>query len=267
MTRRRVKRWAGVPVADLCERWNRGDVYVYGEIDSTMTAARELADEGAPPGTIVLSRGQTAGRGRAGSTFHSPSGDGVYLSMVFRPLGERIDAPITILAGLGVTLELAGSFPDLSPSVKWPNDLIARDRKLGGILAEAIRDPGGGHQLIVGVGINLSTRKLPDDLAGRAVGIAECCEAEPVDVADAVVRGLERWLRDPPPALTEAMLADLDRLDWLKNRRVAVTETPEASVEGCAAGIAPDGGLLFRPDRGPLRAVRTGSVEVLEGER
>jgi len=264
MTRRRVKRWAGIPLADLCERWKREDVYLYGDIDSTMSAARALADDGAPSGTIVLSRGQTGGRGRGGATFHSPSGDGVYLSMVFRAEGEEIDAPITILAGLGIATELERRFTELRPSVKWPNDLIARDRKLGGILAEATRDPVGAHQLIVGVGINLSTDRLPEDLAGHVVGMDTCCEAEAVDVADAIVAGLERWLYDPPRALNEDMLTHLDRLDWLKNRRIAINDSSEGSVAGWAAGIAPDGGLLFRPDRGALRAVTMGSVEVLE---
>jgi len=267
MTRRQVKRWAGVSATDLRDRWKRETIYLYGDIDSTMDAARDLVATGAPPGTIVLSRGQTRGRGRSGATFHSPTDGGVYLSMLFHPRGAEIDAPITILAGLGIVTELERRFVDLRPAVKWPNDLIARDRKLGGILAEAARDPGGVHELIVGVGINMSTDRLPSDLDGHVIGIDACCDATAVDVADAVVAGLERWLYRPPAALTEGMLADLDRLDWLKNRRIAIADLPEGAGEGWAAGIAPNGGLLFRPERGALRAVTTGSVEVLERER
>jgi len=261
---RRVKTWGGRPVADLIERWNRESVFVYGEIGSTNTRARELADEGAPTGTVVMSRGQTAGRGRGDARFHSPRDQGVYLSMIFRPGGAGLDAPITTLAGLGVVLELECAFPSLRPSMKWPNDLIARDRKLGGILAEATRGPEGG-QLIVGVGVNLTTHELPEELRARVIGIRECFDSEPGDVADAVVRGLERWLHAPPATIADGLLDDLDRLDWLKNRRIALLDpNGEAPVAGRAAGIAPDGALLFRPDRGALRRVANGSVEVLE---
>lgn len=263
MTRRRVRSWAGVPVGDLRERWGREQVYVYGEIDSTMDAARELADDGAPEGTVVMSRAQTAGRGRGGSSFHSPSGAGVYLSMIFRPRGDWMGAPLTVLAGLGVATRLGEAFPDLSPRLKWPNDLIARDRKLGGILAESARAADGVDHLIVGVGVNLEATDLPAELEGRVIGLRECCEAQAADVADAIVAGLEDWLRDPPERLSEAMLAELDRLDWLKNRRVAL-ETDGGAIPGRAAGLAPDGALLFRPDRGALRRVTTGSIEALE---
>ena len=263
MTRRRVRSWGGVPVEELRDRWGREQVYVYGEIDSTMDAARELADGGAPAGTVVMSRGQTAGRGRGGATFHSPPGSGVYLSMVFRPEGDWMNAPLTVLAGLGVATRLGRAFPELSPRLKWPNDLIARDRKLGGILAESARSADGVDHLIIGVGVNIETADLPRELEGRVVGVRDCCEAEPCEVADAVVRGLEDRLREPPETLSESVLAELDRLDWLKNRRVAV-QGEGSSILGRAAGLAPDGALLFRPDRGALRRVTSGSVEVLE---
>lgn len=265
MTARRVKTWGGKPVADLMKRWDRENIYVYGEIGSTNTRARELADEGAEPGTVVMSRGQTAGRGRGDARFHSPKDEGVYLSMIFRPGGAGLDAPITVLAGLGVATELAHALPGLRPSLKWPNDLIARDRKLGGILAEAARGPDGADQLVIGVGVNLTTRSLPEDLRESVIGIDECCEADPGDVADAIVRGLERWLHEPPAAIAGPLLDDLDRLDWLKSRRIALTEAGGgAPVAGRAVGIAPDGALLFRPDRGALRRVSSGSVEALE---
>ena len=265
MSARRVKTWGGKPVADLMRRWDRENVYVYGEIGSTNTRARELADEGAVAGTVVMSRGQTAGRGRGDARFHSPKDEGVYLSMIFRPGGAGLDAPITTLAGIGVAMELERAFPDLRPALKWPNDLMSRDRKLGGILAEATRGPDGEAQLVVGVGVNLTTTSLPDDLRDRVIGVRECCEAEPGDVADAIVRGLERWLHEPPESIAGAVLDALDRLDWLKNRRIALTEAGDrVPVVGGAAGIAPDGALLFRPDRGALRRVATGSVEPLE---
>ncbi|MDH3733821.1 MAG: biotin--[acetyl-CoA-carboxylase] ligase [Gemmatimonadota bacterium] len=264
MTRRRVKSWGGVPVAELQDRWGRESVHVYGDIDSTMDAARDLAAAGAPGGAIVMSRGQSAGRGRAEARFHSPRDAGVYLTMIFRPEGDWVRSPVTILAGLGVATELRRAFPDLAPRLKWPNDLIVRDRKLGGILAETMAGDDGADVLLIGVGVNLDTEHLPADLQGRVVGVRELCEAAPVDVADAMIRGLERWLPDPPEALSEEQLDELDRLDWLKNQRIALVGPDHDPVPGRSAGLAPDGALLFRPDRGALRRVNSGSVEVLE---
>jgi BirA family biotin operon repressor/biotin-[acetyl-CoA-carboxylase] ligase len=265
VNRRRVKSWGGVTIAQLQERWNRETVFVYGEIDSTNTIAREMVSKGADPGTVVMSRAQTAGRGRGSHTFHSPSNQGVYLTMIFHPPGEWLGRPVTILAGLGVALELERAFPDLRPGLKWPNDLMARDRKLGGILAETVPGSDGTDRLVIGVGINLTTEALPAELSGRVIGVRDCCEVvEPSDVADAIVRGLERWSHDPPEVLSEEALTELDRLDRLKNRRVALGDPDETPVVGRAAGLAPDGALLFRPDRGALRRVTGGSVEILE---
>lgn len=267
MTPRSVKTWGGLGIDELRERWGREDIHAYGVVPSTNDLARELADDGAPAGTIILARSQTEGRGRGGATWESPEGGGLYMSMIFRPPGTMIAPLVTVVAGIDIALALGRAFPDLSPRVKWPNDLIVRDRKLGGILAESSASDAGGQQLVVGVGVNLSRRRLGDGVVGAIALDEVVVGAEPSDVADAVVEGLERRLHEPPAALDGAALDDADRLDWLKNRRVR-HRLPEADpVVGIAAGIAPDGALLLRPDRGALRRIVSGSVEPIpEGE-
>lgn len=262
MTPRQVGRWAGATGPELRERWGREHVYVYGEVGSTHEIARELAEEGAPSGTIVLARKQAEGRGRSGRDWYSPDG-GVYLSMVFHPPAE-VPPLVTILAGLSVALELARAFPGIQPQVKWPNDLMLDDRKLAGILAETSRGGGGRRRLLVGVGLNVQAQSWPKRLRGRAISLEEADAGDDrLAAADAVVAGLERWLPDPPAVLDEARLEELDRLDWLKGRRVALDGAEGDSIPGRAVGIAPDGALLFRPDRGALRRVSSGSVEPL----
>ncbi|MDX1577860.1 MAG: biotin--[acetyl-CoA-carboxylase] ligase [Gemmatimonadota bacterium] len=263
MSRRQAKTWAGEGVEALRERWGRESVYVFGKVDSTNAAARELADEGAPSGTIVLAREQTAGRGRGEREWISPRDGGLYLSMLFRPGGPPVTALAAIVAGMDVARELARPGEDFRPRVKWPNDLMARDRKLGGILAEAGRDEEGGARLVVGVGINVVADRLPADLEG-AIALDECLEDPALpEVADAAVRGLERRLTDPPAALDEDALDELDRMDWLRNRRVRHELPDREPLEGVATGIAPDGALLLRPDRGALRRVVAGTVRVI----
>jgi BirA family biotin operon repressor/biotin-[acetyl-CoA-carboxylase] ligase len=180
--------------------------------------------------------------------------------MVFRPRAATVPPLVTVVAGVDLARALNGRFPGLGLAVKWPNDLMARERKLGGILAETARDGDKDVFLVVGVGINVEAGRLPDDVDG-AVALADCVgSARLVDVADAVVAGLERRLPSAPASLDAASLDELDRLDWLKNRRVEHRLSGREPAIGLAAGIAPDGALLLRPRGGALRRVVAGSI-------
>lgn len=267
MTRRRVRSWAGLSLEDLQRRWGRESVTAYGKIDSTNEAAKELAEAGAEDGSIVVCREQTAGHGRGDRGWHSPPDAGLYLSMIFRPEAPALPPLASVLAGLGVTYALDRRFPGLDPALKWPNDLIVGDRKLGGVLAEASWAASGPRFLVVGVGVNVRSMAdtMPARLRKESAWIEERVPgAELPEVADAVIEGLERWLHHPPASLDAAALDLLDEYDGLKNRRVCATLSGEESpLSGVAAGVAPDGALLFRPDRGALRRITTASVELV----
>lgn len=266
MSAAKAKKWAGITAEELRERWGREHVHVYGAVTSTNDVAEELAEEGEPEGTIVVAREQSEGKGRSGKRWASPPGAGVYLSMLFRPRSIPSPVLVQVLAGLGVVRALDRSFPGLAPALKWPNDVIVEDRKCGGVLAEATWGDGGVRHLVVGVGVNV--RPLPEDVpAGVRAGASSLADALEEDVglpetADAVVSGLEEWLADPPPRLEGNLLELVDRYDWLADRRVrAREEGAEEALEGVCVGIAPDGALLFRPDRGALRRLRAATVE------
>lgn len=258
---RRAKAWNGVSGEELTKRWGR-DVHLFGTVESTNDTARALADEGSSAG-VVLARAQSSGRGREGRVWASPAGAGVYLSMIFRSAMEEISPLVTIVAGLDIAGELNRAFPGLDAKIKWPNDLMARDKKLGGILVEASKAEDG-QVLIVGVGINVVAKDLPSEFEG-AIALDACVDASaPLDVADAIVSGLGRRVAAVPQALGEEDFDDLDRLDWLRNRRVRHRLGDAEPTIGTAAGIAPDGAFLLRPDRGALRRVVAGSVEVID---
>lgn len=266
MTDDEVDRWAGHSGAELRDRWGRESVHLYGSVDSTNQRAKELAEEGASAGTVVVAREQTEGRGRAGRRWHSPPDAGVYLSLVLRP--DRLENPVLyqLVAGLGVAAALDREFEGLDPAVKWPNDLVADDRKLGGVLSEAARGEEGLRYLVVGAGINVRPPDdLPEEAASGATSMDEVLEGEVelVRVADAAVRGLEERLAGPPGSLDEPSLDLLDRYDWLRDRRVDVRPADEDEfLDGVCVGVAPDGALLFRPDRGALRRLHEATVRV-----
>lgn len=265
MSHREVKTWNGHAADALRERWDREEVHLYGAVASTNDVARELAEEGAPGGAIVVAREQTEGRGRAGKSWLSPAG-GLYLSMIFRP-GE-VENPdlLPLLAGLGIVRSVDAAFPELDPLLKWPNDLILDDRKAGGVLSESSRGERSIRFLVVGVGVNVVP--LPDDvppeIGERATSLRESLErdVEPVEVADAVIAGLEAFVPEAPARLTTAQLDLVDRYDWLSDRRVRVRlPDEEEPLPGVCVGIAPDGALLFRPDRGALRRLHSAEIE------
>lgn len=268
MTGERASSWDGRSVEELRERWGRDEVHLFGRAESTMDVARRLADdEEAPEGTVVVAREQSEGRGRGGRRWRSPPG-GVYLSVVFRPRDVENPGLLPVVAGLGVVRELDEGWPGLEMALKWPNDLLAGGRKLGGLLAEAVWGDEGVRFLVAGVGVNV--RPLPDELPGEVLERATCLddevgeEVELVEVADAVIDGLEAYLPDAPGRMDAPTLDLLDRYDVLRDRRVEVDlPDEEEPLPGVCVGIAPDGKLLFRPDRGALRRLDRGEVEAV----
>lgn len=260
-----MKPWDGPKVADLQNRWQRDSVHVMSSVTSTNDEARRLAEDDAAHGTIVIAGEQTRGRGRAGRSWASPAGSGLYLSMLFRPELLEGAGTVSIPAGLGVVRELDRAIKGLSPTIKWPNDLYADGLKFGGILTEATWEGINPRYLVVGVGINV--RPLGKGISERIARTATSVDEETgrtvpmVDVADAVIAGLEKHLAIPRPGLSSADLEDLDRFDGMRDRRGSlVTSSDEEPLPGTCVGIAPDGALLFRPDRGALRRVLDGTL-------
>ena len=132
-------------------------VYVYDEVASTNLTAKELAAQGAPHGTLVVSDCQTAGRGRRGRSFVSPPGTGLYLTMVVRSDLPMDDATrITSAAAVAVCRALE-SVCGKHLAIKWVNDVYRAGRKCVGILTEASTDmeTGGVDFIVVGIGLNL----------------------------------------------------------------------------------------------------------------
>jgi BirA family biotin operon repressor/biotin-[acetyl-CoA-carboxylase] ligase len=265
MSARPVAKWADSTAAKLRKRWNRAGVHLFGKVGSTNDEAKRLAEQDAPAGTIVIAREQAAGRGRGGKAWQSPPNAGVYMSMVFRP--TRLGNPhlLPVLAGLGVTRALDAGFSGLAPGLKWPNDIYAGGRKLAGILAEATWADSTLRHLVVGVGVNVKPlpASAPKRVRARATSLEEELgeQIDFVTVADAVISGLEEYLAEPPAALDHRALELVDHYDWLRDRRVRLLAAGgDAPLPGIVVGIAPDGALLFRPDRGALRRVHGAEV-------
>ena len=140
------------------------EILFYETVDSTSTLASELAEKGVAEGAVVISDSQIRGRGRLGRAWVSPPGVNVYMSVVLRPDVEHRDATLlTIMASVGCTAALRKA-TGLDIKIKWPNDLVISEKKLGGILIETRVAHGTIEYAIAGIGINVNMDSdvLPD---------------------------------------------------------------------------------------------------------
>jgi BirA family biotin operon repressor/biotin-[acetyl-CoA-carboxylase] ligase len=220
---------------------DRFDVRWLPTTTSTMDVAAKLASEGARHGVVVVADEQTSGRGRRGSTWQSPPGAGLYLSLIARHSGAGLSL-ITLAAGVAVHDGIKAA-TGLSADVKWPNDLIVGPRKLAGILAEGIAIGTPEQAVVIGVGINLQPAAYPPEVSARATSI----EGE-------LGRGIDRDL------VLSCVLSSLwDRLallerspgDILQAWRAVSPNANGTQVEwegrrGLTAGIDDTGALLVR---------------------
>lgn len=140
-------------------------------IDSTNTQARELARNGEPGGLLILADEQTSGRGRLGRGFISPADGGLWFTLLLRPPeGQPVSPAVTLIAGTAVCQAMR-DMDILDASIKWPNDILIRERKAAGILAESGFDLHQQPYLILGIGINLTIEAFPPELAASATSV------------------------------------------------------------------------------------------------
>jgi BirA family biotin operon repressor/biotin-[acetyl-CoA-carboxylase] ligase len=231
----------------------------FESLPSTNTALARLASEGAAEGVSIVADEQTAGRGRLQRAWSSPKGAGLYFSILLRPAIPQNYWPlITFMAALAVgdaLREAAGVQTD----IKWPNDILSGERKICGILAEAI-DTSAGRAVIVGIGINLTQNAFPPELANAATSVAEATGQRPdrEQILAALRDALARWysLLDEPGRIVDA---------WSNRSSYAIGKLVQVSNgndvwQGTTSGVEADGALRLRTTSGEIKLVRAGDV-------
>ena len=240
-------------------------VHAEDSVDSTQTEAQRLAAQGAPEGTVVTARHQRAGRGQRGHEWWDDPGDSLLASLLLRPPAPLATAPqLSLVAGLAVAdaLDAVG----VDARIRWPNDVLVRERKVCGILAEASSGHAtrGGHgaedlhHVILGIGINLNQTRFPDALADRATSLRLITGG--VHDRDAMLGALlaqigrryATWLTGGFRAL---------RSDWLAWSLVPgqMVRLPDGTL-GAGEDVRDDGVLLARASDGRLVPVVSGGA-------
>ncbi|MGE3886095.1 MAG: biotin--[acetyl-CoA-carboxylase] ligase [Vicinamibacterales bacterium] len=235
------------PDLSLAVRW-------YSEVASTMDEVSRMAEAGTPRGVVIGAETQSAGRGRRGRAWSSPPGAGLYFSYLARP-ARGFDL-LTLAAGVAVRAGIAEA-TGLYAELKWPNDLLAGGRKLGGLLAEAARLGTAEASVTIGVGINIRPAAYPAEVAMRATSL----EAElGRDVnRGAVLAAVLEHLADTLASL-ECGGAESILQAWRAASPLAVGthvewSDPSGSRRGITAGIDDTGALLVRTSAGTDRII------------
>jgi len=237
----------------------------FESLPSTNTELSRLASEGAEEGVSVVADEQTAGRGRLQRAWSSPKGAGLYFSILLRPkIATNYWPLITMMAAVAV-YDTLGEACRLQADIKWPNDLLSGERKICGILAEAIDTPAG-RAVIVGIGINLIQNAYPAELGDVATSVSEAT-GRSAD-REAILTALLRWLTHWYALLNESVgpesivSAWSSRSSYAFGRLVQVSNGDEA-WQGTTCGIERDGALRLRTEDGEIRLLRAGDVKQL----
>jgi BirA family transcriptional regulator, biotin operon repressor / biotin---[acetyl-CoA-carboxylase] ligase len=239
-------------------------IHAYEELPSTNDRAKELAEEGALHGEVVIAESQTAGRGRRGRTWVSPPRKNLYLSAILRPdLPLQRVPEITLVASVALCEAIRAAGVDAS--IKWPNDILCNGRKVAGILTEIAADPDRVQWVVVGAGVNLNATKedLPEELREIATSVA-VERGDPVPRAlftAALLARLETWLDRQDEEGFAPVRARWRELSGTLGREVRVA-TGDGDLTGVAEDIDAAGALLVRTAAGVQRVV-AGDVHLL----
>lgn len=236
-------------------------VYVFDEVESTNTMARFLSMNGAENGTVVLAERQTRARGRSGKAWSSPLG-GVWLSIILSPNIDFSKLPfITLATGVAVakTFEKIGVE---NPEIKWPNDIIINDKKICGVLTEAVTKSNRIENVIVGVGIdaNLNIEDFPEDIQEGTTTLEEELGRKGDEnlLIKLFLEEFEDICKQFVNGEYEAILKDWRKRSYSVGKIVEVREPFNKNYDAYVLGISKEGALVVEKIDGTLEKVISG---------
>jgi len=247
----------------LKTKWIGRTIHYFHTIDSTNSKAYELALGGAQEGEVVIAESQEKGRGRLARHWFSPPFSNLYLSVILRPPIPPHQASLITLMAAVATADAIKNFSGLRPLIKWPNDILLKDRKVAGLLNEIHSEADRIHFVILGIGVNLNVdgKMFPKEI--RAVATSLKSEMGQTISRKAflqfLLQELEGWYSVFMKEGGDAILKAWKDRAHIKGRQVKVASFGETLV-GVAVDVDSDGALILKTEEGQKRIV-AGDVE------
>lgn len=240
-------------------------IQVVDMVDSTNSAMKRMAAEGAPQGSVLIANEQSAGRGRMGRSFYSPPGTGIYMSLLLRP---RTDAQRATLVTASAAVAVAEAIEHLAgepAQIKWVNDVLFHGRKVCGILTEAAMDFESGmiDHVVLGIGVNTAVpaEGFPEELrgvAGAAFGAARVPELRCRLAAEILDRFMGYYACLGSPACYEAYKSR----SMVLGKDVQLLSPGREAIPARALDIDRDFALVVKTGEGQIQRVNAGEISL-----
>jgi len=232
-------------------------------VTSTNSILKELARSGGPHGYVLAAEEQTAGRGRMGRSFFSPSETGIYFSILLRPSFSPADSLLITTAAAVVCAEILEGISGQKAEIKWVNDIYINGHKVCGILTEAAIAPGGVNMdyAILGIGINLlpPSDGFPEEIKTKAGAVFE---GNAPDLRSYIIAEiLNRFFQLYPTLTDRSFVAEYRKRSMLDGKPVDILKY-ESVTPAIALYIDEDLSLVVRYKNGTIEHLSTGDVSV-----
>ena len=254
----------------LKTKWVGQPLLFFDSIDSTNIRAKQEAEQGAESGLLVVADKQTAGRGRRGRGWESPSGINIYYTLLLKPDFAADCAPmLTLVMALAVAKGIRQTLRRDSEEaakvgIKWPNDIVVDGKKVCGILTEMSMEQSYIQHIVIGVGINVRKQEFPEEIRDKAAAIDEQCGFR-ISRSQLIADIMEAFEEDYAIFLQthdlKGLRASYAKLLVNQDREVCVLD-PKGEYRGIARGINDQGELLVERQDGNIQEVYAGEVSV-----
>ena len=235
------------------------EIHHYDSVSSSMDIAMDLAMKGCGEGVVVCVEGQYKGRGRLGRFWSSPKNRGIYLSIILRPDISPAESPkLTLLSAVGVC-QAVRKITKLGCLIKWPNDLIVNNKKVGGILTEMNAEMDLVKFVVVGIGVNVNTPEslLPPKVTSLKEQLGD--RISRIELTREILKSIENEYILFQKEGFKPIVRKWKKFSTTLGHRVKVQFHKE-HLEGEALDIDTDGALLVRRDSGFVERVTAGDI-------
>lgn len=227
--------------------WVAKEVLYFDTIDSTNTKAQELAEKGYPSGTLVVADKQESGKGRRGRSWVSPSGTGIFMTLMIKPdINPNNASMLTLVAALAVAKAIT-SVTGEEALIKWPNDIVINGKKVCGILTEMNAQFDYINHIVVGIGINVHNESFTEEISQMASSLMIEAGGKRFHRAQIIAETMSYFEQYYDTFLKtqdlSALVREYDELLVNRNKSVRVLD-PKEPFDGKAMGITPKGELI-----------------------